>query len=266
MRLITFNTAKSEPPYSLRLEWIAEALASLRPDIVLLQEALLSEDGRFNTAAWLATALKMDHRSFAVRYKLRPVAHEALWTWSSPAVLARWPISQIRPIPLPWQETDGERMALGALVETPVGPLRLVNAHLSHLPSSGLRRAQIATILASRWLAGPAVARVIGGDLNATPDSPELADLLGEKNGWIVEDAYATAGGAPSGTAFDYQSGRPTGRRIDHVLMVRRPDEAAARVVGAQIVLDHLVANRHLSDHFGVLVTIDLPDSGAQGL
>jgi endonuclease/exonuclease/phosphatase family metal-dependent hydrolase len=59
MRIVSLNTWKCDGPYRQRLGLMAEELAALAPDVLLLQEVFATEDGHADTAAFLAQALAM---------------------------------------------------------------------------------------------------------------------------------------------------------------------------------------------------------------
>ncbi|MCS6802095.1 MAG: hypothetical protein RMM58_05725 [Chloroflexota bacterium] len=256
LRIVSYNTAKGDGAYRRRLAGMARALDLLSPDLVLLQEALLTADGRFDTARDLGAALGATHVALAVRHKQRIVEGESVSSWSSPALLSRWPILEFRPFPLPSDPADGERVALGALVATPLGQVRLLNAHLTHLPLPNLRARQVAALLASPWLAEPADLRLLGGDLNAEADAPELTLLFNGSAGWEAVDALA-AKGVAGGTLIDMATGeRRAARRIDHLILLRAPEDPHITVIGAQLVLGDAQAGGALSDHLGVLADV----------
>jgi len=59
MRIVTLNTCKGAGAYRQRLQCMVQGQAALAPDAVLLQEALVTEDGQADTADHLARALGM---------------------------------------------------------------------------------------------------------------------------------------------------------------------------------------------------------------
>lgn len=105
--------------------------------------------------------------------------------------------------------------------------------------------------IASRLTSGqPAV---LLGDLNCTPDSPELALL--ESSGWVDAGCEGfTWDERRNRNLLDYYPGEPrTASRIDYVL-VNQP--LATAVEQVKVVLDQ---PPHPSDHFGVLCDLVLP-------
>lgn len=47
LRIVTINTAKGDNDYSKRLPWLISSVRTLDPDIVLVQEALVTTDDAF---------------------------------------------------------------------------------------------------------------------------------------------------------------------------------------------------------------------------
>jgi endonuclease/exonuclease/phosphatase family metal-dependent hydrolase len=265
LRVVSFNTAKGDGAYRRRLAGMVEPLRALNADLILLQEALRTTDDRLDTARHLARALAMEQTALTVRQKDRFVDGEWRLSWSSPAVLSRWPIAEAHTLALPWEPADGERAALAARVVTPIGEVRLVNAHLTHLPTPAVRRSQLATILGARWLAEPADLRVLGGDLNATADDPELSALWDGSAGWDAIDAVAT-GGASGGTLVEMATGQARSvRRVDHLVVLRTARDPLVTVLRARLVLGDRPGGLALSDHLGVLADLALPAQGDPG-
>jgi len=82
-------------------------------------------------------------------------------------------------IPLPYTPLDGERIAQRVDIDTPHGPLRVINLHLTHLTgpdADRLRAAQLDEIhhqALNHWT-GPVV---FAGDFNASPVDEALEIL-----------------------------------------------------------------------------------------
>lgn len=107
--------------------------------------------------------------------------------------VVRMPAARVRsPIVLPGSRTvvwlqDEPRLALAAVVETPVGVMTVATAHLSFLP--GWNGAQLRRVTAA--LAGLPGPRVLMADLNMPPPFPRLL------TGWTVlarTPTYPTTG------------------------------------------------------------------------
>jgi endonuclease/exonuclease/phosphatase family metal-dependent hydrolase len=169
-------------------------------------------------------------------------------------VLARHPIVQSRNHILPRASAMGprtlQRAALEATIELPAGPLRFTSTHLCHL-MAGLRLRQASALLeihrrarqegavesgtheAPPWNEAvmppePPADALLVGDLNATPDSPEIAVLAGEvhpRRGRLPAiDGFADVwelAGEGSGATIHADWAGPDGRRIDYLLASR---------------------------------------------
>lgn len=99
-----------------------------------------------------------------------------------------------------------------AATETPAGVVRIANARLTQLRSrSELRREQLDAVLGDPFLARPAAARLVCGDMNATPGTPEMGWLLGgETRHWHVVDAYLAADGPEMRATISDRNGHVT--------------------------------------------------------
>jgi len=157
------------------------------------------------------------------------------------ALLTRLPVGAWRrlrlPVGTPWLlgrlrlGADEPRVALAAVVETPQGPLTVVNTHLS----SWRRWNRLQLRWLARRLRGAPRPLVLLGDLNIPGDLPA------RRTGW--RDAVATP-------TFPRRRPRST---IDHVLLdgaVRAPGPARAVDLG-------------LSDHLAVVVDVELTGGGS---
>ncbi|HEX3774527.1 MAG TPA: endonuclease/exonuclease/phosphatase family protein [Polyangiaceae bacterium] len=148
-----------------RLDRVIELLATLSPDIALLQE--VSEDmprSQFHDQpSALATALEMPHLAFGPEHRFRMGGY-------GNAILSRWPLSDVSRVDL----TIGTRKKRGAItarahVQTPHGHTRslvIVNMHLGLAGSE--RGLQLERFLASHPFAHlqRRTPVVLGGDLN----------------------------------------------------------------------------------------------------
>ncbi len=177
---------------------IAAFIAGQNADVVLLQEVdrLRSRTGGQDQVAVLGEATGM-HTAFA------PAIVDGESQYGI-AILSREPLEDVRAVELPridYSEThpdlpawfSEQRVALVARIP---GGVTVIDTHLGLTKEQrGRQVRQLAEIAASEREAGRAV--VLGGDLNAEPDAPELMPLrrslrdayqnLKRKNG-LVED------------------------------------------------------------------------------
>ncbi|MGZ4504316.1 MAG: endonuclease/exonuclease/phosphatase family protein, partial [Blastococcus sp.] len=128
------------------------------------------------------------------------------------ALLSRYPVVSWRVLRLPGARVrvplwipaarrviavrDEPRIAVAAVLESPVGPLTVCTTHLSFVPGWSGRQLRLVT----GWLAGSAGPLLLTGDLNMS-----------------VARATRTSGLRALGTAPTYPADRPR-RQLDHVL------------------------------------------------
>jgi endonuclease/exonuclease/phosphatase family metal-dependent hydrolase len=257
LRVLTYNlwtsffTPAPDPRWRERLDHAAREVALLGPlDAIALQEVSRCDLGlppllaRENTAALLARALGHGV-AFTPTLPLLPVYEEGN------AITSPWPIRVEEELWLP-SSPPHPRRALLVELDTPHGPLRVVCLHLSG--SEEHARAVVAWLASQRPM--PTLAL---GDVNAEPHEAAV-DVL-RAAGWV--DAWdAATGGAPGGFTADPRNANhaPTdpAQRIDYVFTL--PGPRALRARSARVVLDAPDATgKPASDHFGLLVEIELP-------
>lgn len=193
--------------------------------------------------------------------------------------LSRYPIRYTRHHLLPKRASTGpisiQRSALECVIDSPLGLLRIVNTHLSHLSSED-RRPQIEHLVhvhrnavfegepvcgeldGTYWRIEPPLPRppamtVMAGDFNLAPDAPEYEAIVGPwspyggrmTNPALFADAWAVAGREETEGVTADVHGQPV--RIDYVFI--SPD-LAPRIESCRIDDD-----AEGSDHQPVWVT-----------
>lgn len=158
---------------------IAAVIAEYEPDVVALQELDLARprSGMVDQAGVIATHLKMD-------FHFHPALRMAEEKYGD-AILSRWPMHLRKVGELPtwssWLAFE-PRGALWVTIDTPAGPVQVINTHLG---LSRLERlAQIKALLGPDWLGSSDCERpaVLCGDFNAVPGSAVLRRL--RTSGW----------------------------------------------------------------------------------
>lgn len=259
LRVVTINTGKEDPPYRRRLELLANGLRCLRPDLVLLQEAVSTPDERCNTTRTLAATLGLSAIEAPARVKPRRIDGEIIEAPTGLGLLSRLPVTAHERVPLPTDPRDGERIALLARLETPTGTLLIINTHLTYLPDAlQTRRRQIETIFAHSWLAGEWTAALLGGDLNT--DATELPALLAAiPDRWSARDAYVAGGGSEPRATMPAAPGSGEERCVDYLISLAGANQAHPRWSEAAVVLAQPdAAGVFPSDHRGVMATMEL--------
>lgn len=262
LRVVTINTGKEDQPYRRRLELLADGLGCLQPDLVLLQEAVSTPDDRFNTTRTLATALGLTAIEAPARLKPRRIEGEIIEAPTGLGLLSRLPVTDHVRVPLPTDPRDGERIALFARLETPAGPLLIINTHLTYLRDAlQTRLRQIETIFAHPWVAGEWTAALLGGDLNTDlTELPALLSAIPER--WSTRDACVAGGGPKPRVTMPSSRGSSGERCVDYLISLAGPGQAHPRWSEAAVVLAHPdAAGVFPSDHRGVMATMELgPD------
>lgn len=154
------------------------------------------------------------------------------------AVLTRWPVAQVETIGLPGRRGEEPRSLLLARLTLPGGPLTVGSVHLQHT-SAATRAEQIAAVLAA---VGDIDPLVLGGDLNAGPETAELGLLTS-----ALRDVWVSAG---EGAGATFPGHRPRAR-IDHLVT-----SASLRPVAAWVVPSDA------SDHLPLVADLEYPAAG----
>lgn len=161
MRLVSYNIHKGVGGRDrrCRLERIIEVLEGQNPDLLCLQEVTRgARRSRYdNQAGKLAHYFRFDHSLYQtnVQYKLGGYGN---------LLLSRWPFRQTHQISLRMRQKKNRGAQL-TVVETPEGPLHLVNWHLGLGDQE--RRWQVAHLLEHRLFAESAsLPTMIAGDVN----------------------------------------------------------------------------------------------------
>jgi endonuclease/exonuclease/phosphatase family metal-dependent hydrolase len=222
----------------LDLARIAATIERTGAEVVGLQEVdrHWSERSNFvDQATWLADVLDMD-LAFGANLDLDPPAAGAPRRQFGTAILSAHRIRATTNTLLPRPLGGEQRGLLEALIKVRGIPVRVFNTHLQH-DSQVERLAQVARI--REVLATTEESVVLLGDLNATPDTPEIAGLTDR-----LVDAWVTAG---VGDGFTFDAATPHAR-IDYVMS---SDNVVARTAA--------VVTTDAADHLPVVVDLALP-------
>jgi endonuclease/exonuclease/phosphatase family metal-dependent hydrolase len=222
----------------LDLERIATVVEDSRPDVIGLQEVdrHWGERSDFvDQARWLADRLDL-HVVFGANLDRDPLTPGAPRRQYGTAILSRYPIRQWRNTLLPNPEGGEQRGLLEAVVLVRGVRVRAFNTHLQH-NSQAERLAQIAAI--RDIVAQSRESVVLVGDLNATPESPEIGAISED-----LADAWVAAG---VGDGFTYDAETPHAR-IDYVMT---SNDVVARTAA--------VVTTDSSDHLPVVADLVLP-------
>jgi endonuclease/exonuclease/phosphatase family metal-dependent hydrolase len=253
LTIVTLNTWKNDGNYARRLALMANQLAALAPDLVVLQEVFAAPEAGAHTGDALAAALAMHQIHETARPGPRRHGEGAVESTSGLSLLSRIPINSHQRLELP-ADSGGERIAIAAWTEWNNMRIAIVALHLTYQPEAhALRRRQLKDLVEKITGGGAADAIVLAGDFNAEPDSPAL-DWLREASGFSVSSAWDAAGG-PRPTMTEPPGGTIIGNRcIDHILLLQPPGPPAVSFVAAERVLDRVDPDSGIlpSDHAGL--------------
>ena len=213
------------------LDTIADVIASLKPDLVALQEV----DRLTNRAR------KMDLvTELGLRTKLAPLFGRAMYYDSGEdgeGILSAFSFVSSCNRPLPASPDHEPRCALEVLVALPSGDtIAFVGTHLDHTRNSNDRIDQ-ARLLADTYKNYPYPV-LLAGDLNATPDSEAMG---------LIRQVFNMT--APKPYAPTIPSDDPK-KKIDYIMS----DKAHKwKVLESRVIQDEVV-----SDHCGYFVILEL--------
>lgn len=220
---------------ALNLEHTAGVIADLDADVVGLQEVdrFWSERSMFtDQARFLAERLDMQ-MVYGASLDRTGREHGQPRRQYGIAILSRFPIVDTHNTALPRRRGGEQRILLEAEIVAGGVPLRCLNTHLQHR-SGTARMAQAEAIRAT--VADRSAPTVLVGDLNASPDRPEIRTLTEH-----LVDVWRSRG---VGDGYTYDAETPR-LRIDYVLVSPDIDVERARVTPTT-ASDHLPVTAEL--------------------
>ncbi len=243
--VVTLNLWHDKGDEPARLASIADTLAALRPDVVVLQEVLQdSSKGLANQAETLGARLGYAVVFASVDGPSRPKRY-------GNAILTRHPVTDTASVRL--RPLDDYRVTAWARLDIGGRPLDVYVTHLHHTAEGAAVRAeQVGNLLAFVDRTRGGGAWLAAGDFNATAGAAELAPLARR-----TADAFGTARPSADVSTLVEALGH-TPRRIDHVFAGPGLEPVAARLVLAEPLADGTWA----SDHRGVWARLRWPMAG----
>lgn len=254
----------ANPDWERRSAIIADRLRQLEPDVLALQEAPLD-------AERLSRLIDVE------RYRVTPFSRPSE-DGVGGLIATLNPHRRIGEIDLRITERAREALPWTATalieLETPLGPTLI--AH--HKPSwplpaeyERLEQARMLAIAVEEHVGERALHAIVLGDFDATPDSASMRFLrglmpLGEMS-VCYQDAWEYLHPADPGYTFDLanplvrdgETSTAVSRRIDHILVRSGTHGPGLQAVDAFRILDRPVGSVWASDHFGVLVDLEVP-------
>lgn len=227
-----------------RAQLVLDAVREHRPDIAAFQ-AVRRDQSRFDgldQAAQIARRLDYPHTCF------QPADTEIAGKESGSAFISQLPIHDVdflRLTNIGGIEDTNRRVLLSARFDLPGGPLHVFNAHFSWVAEQ-LRNNVDEALPYITAVQEPAI---LVGDLNAPAGQDQL--YLFEEAGWV--DAWKAL--RPDDPGYTFEAGQPS-IRIDYAWL---NPFLANRLEDIRIVANQTGPNgSHVSDHAGLLVTLDL--------
>jgi endonuclease/exonuclease/phosphatase family metal-dependent hydrolase len=243
LRVMTFNIHHGAGADNVvDLARIAQVIRDSDLDVVGLQEVDRHFGARtdfVDQAGWLARELNM-HLVYGANLNLDPLSPEQPRRQYGTAILSNAPILDWDNTYLPRFGDHEQRGLLRARINVRGVPLLFYNTHLQHNDAAE----RVAQAQAIRQLIGtPQDSVILLGDLNATPDAPEIRTLVED-----LVDSWEEAG---VGVGYTIPSENPN-RRIDYIL---QSSDVVARTVA--VVTSPLAVSA--SDHLPVVADVALP-------
>ena len=187
IRIYTHNVYARRADWPARRALLSEGVRRLRPDVVLLQEEVLTADVD-QTADILGPGWHIVHsRGRSER------------EGSGISIASRWAVSDVEEIDLTAGGPPIDEFAWAALfvtIASPFGALRVVNHFPDAAAEREAERERQAVLVEGRLRALAAEAEVptvLGGDLDAEPDAASLRFLLGRQSLRGESAAYVRA-------------------------------------------------------------------------
>jgi len=260
IRVVTINIWNRSGPWDERFVALKTTLARLAPDLLGLQEVIVTEQGdKLHQGKAIAEALGY-HWMFGA-------SHGEGFSFGN-AVLSRWPILRHEVFALPGGGESEPRSLLFAEADSPHGKIPFFCTHLAwRLHEGHIREAQVMEIADRIATLCPIAAfpPILVGDFNAEPESDEIRFLrghtsLGRKSVYFA-DTFRIAGDGSTGVTFSKQNPfaepmREPERRIDYIFVRGPDDQQRGEPLSAKVCFDEPVGGVYPSDHFGVVATI----------
>ena len=246
--VLTFNLRSRLDDPDRREPIIAAYLASVRPDVVLLQEVANVSGPDLTQAHRMARV-----GGYEVSTCFNQKSERGL------AVLSRFPI--VDSVILTYAESD--RPILGVTLNVRGRLVSVVDVHLTPAMELGSRR-RGELDMALRLLADLPNGTLVAGDFNFGDGAPESALLRPLVDAWRVVEPSAPGHTWDHRNPLARKNSFPMepSRRLDRIMLT----ESEPKVSACRIVLDAPTASGTWpSDHFGVLATLSFLEANLAG-
>jgi endonuclease/exonuclease/phosphatase family metal-dependent hydrolase len=272
LRVLTLNVWNTEGD-SRRLNLINREIRRLNPDLVALQEVVLTSETNQLDRLLHGTELSVTHQAQAM-----PSSPPWVERYGGSAVATRWPHRVVEVLDSRLADAaDVPWCTLAASVPLPdVGDLLFIAATTAwRLDAESARERQVVAITDLDARHRGALPTIIAGDFNAAPEAASIRYLTGLQSlgGRSVHyhDAWAVAGEGPgytwtvdnpnARTVVDQIVRQPVHRRrIDYIFVGswHAHPQAHGHVRSASLALDQPDDGIWASDHFGVVADLEI--------
>jgi endonuclease/exonuclease/phosphatase family metal-dependent hydrolase len=240
------------PDCGLNLDGDAAVIRAHDPDIVGVQEVdrFWARSAYLDEPAELAAKLGMSHHCYAANLNHAPDNHSTVPHQYGTVIVSRYPILDCSNTLLPRTGNNEQRGLTRALINVRGVPLQVYNTHLHTTQQDRLLQT---AVVAATLDAAPDGPKLLMGDLNARPTTPEIAPIAARlQDSWVMFPFPSPEN--PNGfTSPSRMTGDPTSR-IDYIWVSSGIEVAKTLVpVDAQ--------TRLASDHYPVVTEIALPGS-----
>lgn len=276
LRILTLNVWNSEGD-PRRPELINHVLSELKPDLIAFQEVMRAPDDNVLDRLLAGLDFHATHQS-DLQHGTPPFADR----YGGSAIATRWPHHAVEALDMrvagaadmPWA-------TLAALVPIPqAGEVLFIGATCAWRPAAeAARERQVLAIADLDARHRRDLPTIIAGDFNAGPEAASMRFLTGRQSldgrSVLYHDAWAVAGQGPGYTwgednphgkaGAEQIIGQPGYReRFDHVLVGSwdAHPKAHARIRSATLAFDQPIDGIWASDHFGLLVDLDVGMNG----
>jgi endonuclease/exonuclease/phosphatase family metal-dependent hydrolase len=272
LRVVTFNVWNTEGD-PRRSELINRELRRMDPDLLSLQEVVQTTEHDQLAELLDGTGLHATHQN-EVLVDVPPSGERyggcALATRAPHRVVEALDLRGADAPDVPWATLAASVAAPGA------GDLLFIAATTAwRLSAEAARERQVLALTDLDARHRTRLPTIIAGDLNAAPDTASIRYLTGRQSlagrSVLYHDAWEVAGDGPGHTwtadnpnaaaVIDQIVGQPAHRRrVDYVLVGSWDAHPGARcrIEAAALVFDQPTDGVWLSDHFGVVVDLDL--------
>lgn len=256
---MSLNVFHGYPEYKglpLRLNMIAEEIRRQKADIVALQEVPWTRE-LDNGARNLADAVGMNYLYLRANGNRRLIGFE-----EGVVILSRFEL--VNPSFVELEPRAGffeHRVALGVTTKTPMGDIDIVVTHLTNgEPERNRLQAEGLLEFVERSRRRP---MIVAGDFNAMDNSPQIIGFSGT---WI--DVFRSIHPSDPGLTccvdnLNASQSNALDKRIDYVFLSDDPEESV-QIRDARLTLNKPFRTsdgwQWASDHFGLLVTIEMVD------